>query len=88
MCGAGTILLEAADITLQRAPGRGRHFAFEYYCDFDASLWQRIKAEAKGQEKPLTQLPLFGADQNPLEEALGQIALTQRHALTGAGNAK
>ncbi len=64
MCGAGTILLEAADMALNRAPGRSRHFAFEHYRDFDAALWKRIKAEAHAQEKPLTQLPIFGADQD------------------------
>ncbi len=64
MCGAGTILLEAADIALNRAPGRARHFAFEHYRNFDAALWQRIKAEEKSKEKPLKSLPLFGADQD------------------------
>ena len=64
MCGAGTILLEAADIALNRAPGRARRFAFEHYRDFDAALWQRIKAEEKAREKPLNSLPLFGADQD------------------------
>ena len=64
MCGAGTILLEAADMALNRAPGRGRHFAFEHYRDFDAKLWKRIKAEALAQEKPLAKLPIFGADQD------------------------
>ena len=64
MCGAGTILLEAADMALNRAPGRSRHFAFEHYRDFDAALWKRIKIEAQAQEKPLTHLPIFGADQD------------------------
>lgn len=64
MCGAGTILLEAADMAFRRAPGRGRRFAFEHYRDFDAGLWQRIKREAQAGEKPLGPLPLFGADQD------------------------
>lgn len=64
MCGAGTILLEAADMALNRAPGRGRHFAFEHYRDFDAALWKRIKQEAVAQEKPLMPLPIYGADQD------------------------
>lgn len=64
MCGAGTILLEAADMALNRAPGRGRSFAFEHYRDFDAVLWKRIKAEARAQEKPLRKLPIFGSDQD------------------------
>jgi putative N6-adenine-specific DNA methylase len=64
MCGAGTILIEAADMALNRAPGRGRGFAFEHYRDFDAALWKRIKAEARAQEKPLRKLPIFGSDQD------------------------
>jgi putative N6-adenine-specific DNA methylase len=64
MCGAGTILIEAADMALNRAPGRGRSFAFEHYRDFDAALWKRIKAEARAQEKPLRKLPIFGSDQD------------------------
>jgi len=81
MCGAGTILLEAADMALNRAPGRARHFAFEHYRDFDAALWKRIKAEAHAQEKPLTHLPIFGADQDRwvLDKA--------RNNLTAAGYA-
>ncbi|WP_296639299.1 THUMP domain-containing protein [Thiobacillus sp. 65-1402] len=76
MCGAGTILLEAADLALNRAPGRSRHFAFEHYRDFDAALWQRIKAEAKAQEKPLTRLPIFGADHDRwvLDKARNNLA--------------
>ena len=76
MCGAGTILLEAADLALNRAPGRSRHFAFEHYRDFDAALWQRIKAEARAKEKPLTRLPIFGADQDRwvLDKARNNLA--------------
>jgi len=76
LCGAGTILLEAAGMALNRAPGRARHFAFEHYRDFDAALWQRIKAEAKAQEKPLTKLPLFGADRDRwvLDKARNNLA--------------
>ena len=76
MCGAGTILLEAADMALNRAPGRGRHFAFEHYRDFDAVLWQRLKREAQAGEKPLTPLPLYGADQDRwvLDKARNNLA--------------
>jgi putative N6-adenine-specific DNA methylase len=76
MCGAGTILLEAADMALNRAPGRGRHFAFEHYRDFDAALWKRIRKEAQAQEKPLAKLPIFGADQDRwvLDKARNNLA--------------
>ncbi len=76
MCGAATILLEAVDLALDRAPGRNRYFAFEHYRDFDAALWQRIKTEARAKEKPLTQLPIFGADQDRwvLDKARNNLA--------------
>src|SRR4030066_785989 len=63
-------------MALNRAPGRGRHFAFEHYRDFDAVLWKRIKMEAQAQEKPLTQLPIFGADQDRwvLDKARNNLA--------------
>ena len=76
MCGAGTILLEAADMALDRAPGRSRHFAFEHYRDFDSALWQRIKDESRAKEKPLDRLPIFGADQDRwvLDKARNNLA--------------
>ncbi|HMM47075.1 MAG TPA: THUMP domain-containing protein [Thiobacillaceae bacterium] len=76
MCGAGTILLEAADLALNRAPGRARRFAFEHCRDFDAALWNRIKAEAREKEKPLTRLPIFGADHDRwvLDKARNNLA--------------
>ncbi len=76
MCGAGTILIEAADMALNRAPGRSRHFAFEHYRDFDAALWQRIKAEEQSREKPLAKLPIFGADHDRwvLDKARNNLA--------------
>ncbi|MDA8129419.1 MAG: THUMP domain-containing protein [Betaproteobacteria bacterium] len=76
MCGAGTILLEAADMALNRAPGRSRRFAFEHYRDFDAALWKRLKDEACAKEKPLTHLPIFGADRDRwvLDKARNNLA--------------
>ncbi len=76
MCGAGTILLEAADLALNRAPGRARRFAFEHYRDFDAALWRRIREEARAREKPLARLPIFGADKDRwvLDKARNNLA--------------
>jgi putative N6-adenine-specific DNA methylase len=45
-CGAGTIAIEAALLARDRAPGRQRGFAFEAWRDFDAALWQQLRAEA------------------------------------------
>jgi putative N6-adenine-specific DNA methylase len=62
MCGSGTFLLEAAQISLGIQPGSRREFAFEKMKMFDQPLWQRLLAEAKAGEQPVKALPLFGSD--------------------------
>lgn len=43
MCGSGTLLIEAAMIALNIAPGVHRkEFAFEKWIDFDQELFDRI----------------------------------------------
>ena len=62
MCGAGTFLSEAAEMTLGRAAGRERRFGFEKLARFDAAAWERALAAARAEEKPLERLPIFGSD--------------------------
>jgi putative N6-adenine-specific DNA methylase len=62
MCGAGTFLSEAADMTLGRAPGRDRDFGFAKLAHFSASAWERERAAAAREEKPIGALPVFGSD--------------------------
>lgn len=62
MCGSGTFLIEAALMSLNIAPGIGRHFAFEKLLNFDADAWQAIRAEAQAAQLPVTELPIFGSD--------------------------
>jgi putative N6-adenine-specific DNA methylase len=62
MCGSGTFLIEAAQMSLNIAPGIGRHFAFEKLHTFNAEKWQAMRAEAIAAQKPVTTLPLFGSD--------------------------
>jgi 23S rRNA (guanine2445-N2)-methyltransferase len=62
MCGGGTLLVEAAQIALDIAPGSERHFGFEKLKDFDAALWRELRAEAEGRRKPLLTLPIYGSD--------------------------
>ena len=66
MCGSGTFLVEAADIALNRAPGRLRKFAFEKLAWFDAELWQQVRDAAQQAERPLTALPIVGSDESGL----------------------
>jgi len=62
MCGAGTFLSEAADITLARAPGRSRAFGFQNLSRYNASTWERLLAKAQREEKPMAPLPIYGSD--------------------------
>src|SRR6185437_12494670 len=52
MCGAGTFLSEAAEMSLGRAPGRERDFAFRSLARFNAATWERELAAAAREEKP------------------------------------
>jgi putative N6-adenine-specific DNA methylase len=62
MCGSGTFLVEAAEIALNRAPGRSREFAFQKWLTFDPAAWEEIKGAARLAEKPLDSLPIQGSD--------------------------
>jgi len=62
MCGAGTFLSEAADISLGRAPGRSRAFGFQNLARYNASTWERLLAKAQRDEKPVAPLPIYGSD--------------------------
>lgn len=62
MCGAGTFLSEAAEMTLGRAAGRERRFGFEKLARFDASAWERALEAARSAEKPVRDLPIWGSD--------------------------
>jgi putative N6-adenine-specific DNA methylase len=62
MCGSGTILLEAAHMTLDIAPGLGRHFSFEKFKNFDARRWRELLQKAAARQKPKVPLPIYGSD--------------------------
>lgn len=66
MCGSGTFLIEAAQMSLGDAPGLSREpgeFGFERLKNFDADLWTRLSREAAARrETAPAKLPLWGAD--------------------------
>ena len=66
MMGGGTILLEAALIALNIAPGLKRHFAFENLANFDMIEWQRLRKNAQAEAREAHPLPIFGSDSDPL----------------------
>jgi putative N6-adenine-specific DNA methylase len=78
MCGAGTFLSEAAEITLGRAAGRSRGFAFEKLARFNEATWDRVRANARKGERPPEPLPIFGSDL--YGRSLGHAVLNLREA--------
>jgi 23S rRNA (guanine2445-N2)-methyltransferase len=64
MCGGGTLLVEAAAMARQRAPGARRSFGFEKLEMFDAKTWQAVRAEEQAKEKQ-PGLQLYGSDSDP-----------------------
>jgi putative N6-adenine-specific DNA methylase len=78
MCGAGTFLSEAAEITLGHAPGRSRAFGFEKLARFDAAAWKRVLASARAAERAVGALPIFGSDL--YGRSLGNAAMNLREA--------
>jgi len=62
MCGSGTFLIEAAQISLNIQPGIARHFAFEKLKNFDAKTWAAMREAAIAAQKPVCELPLHGSD--------------------------
>lgn len=78
MCGAGTFLSEAAEISLGRAAGRSRSFGFEKLARFNEATWERFVANARKSEKPVEPLPIHGSDL--YGRSLGHAVLNLREA--------
>ena len=66
MCGSGTFLIEAAQMSLGDAPGLSREpgeFGFERLKNFDAALWHGLcRAAAARRETAPKTLPIWGSD--------------------------
>ena len=73
MCGAGTLLAEAAAMARGRAPGARRSFGFEKLANFQSSVWDRIKQEKPAEGASPT---LYGSDNDPraLDDARRNLA--------------
>ena len=77
-CGSGTVLIEAAQMALNIAPGSTRRFAFEKLLPFQSHVWQGIKAQAQAAQKPWPQGQkpfIFGSD-----VAFRMVDFAQRNA--------
>jgi len=65
MMGGGTILLEAALVALNIAPGIKRHFAFENLAGFDRIAWLKVRGEAQAAALEPHPLEIYGCDNDP-----------------------
>lgn len=82
MCGSGSFLLEAAQISLDDAPGLSRdegEFGFEQLKSCDPALWRQLRREAAERRREAVSLPLFGSDLST-----DAVARTRQN-LAGAG---
>ena len=82
MCGSGTILTEAAMISMGLAPGAQRPFAFEKMLNFQADDFHAMRDAAAKAGKPLPEGLLFGNDRDA--EA---VDTTRRHLQNIGGEA-
>jgi putative N6-adenine-specific DNA methylase len=60
-CGSGTIVIEAAQVACNIAPGQLRRFGFEKLLPYQEHVWKALWEEAKAQQRAPT-APVFGSD--------------------------
>jgi putative N6-adenine-specific DNA methylase len=72
MCGAGTFVIEAAEIAARLNPGRLRSFAFEQLASFDAEAWALMRAVRSGRTPMIR---VFGSDRDA-----GAVAMAEANA--------
>ena len=62
MCGSGTLLVEAALMARNIAPGSRRPFGFEKLKQHDEALWRRVWEDAKARRLPPVPGLIHGSD--------------------------
>lgn len=92
MCGSGTLVIEAALMALDIAPGSFRqNFGFQHWLHHDDALWRALCEQAEERHtqrlQSLPPLRLWGLDENPrvlqLAEANAKRAGVERYVTWG-----
>lgn len=78
MCGSGTILIEAAMIARNMAPGLNREFASEHWRCMDSEWWRQARLNAQDAIEKESELQLFGYDID--EERIRDSRINARNA--------
>ncbi len=73
-CGSGTILIEAALIGMNMAPGLNREFAFESWSNFPKDIYSDMRDEAVDATDWDAKLNIVGSDRD-----LNALKLAERH---------
>jgi 23S rRNA (guanine2445-N2)-methyltransferase / 23S rRNA (guanine2069-N7)-methyltransferase len=80
MCGSGTLLVEAAMMAADIAPGLLRqHYGIQHWKQFNPAMWQELRAEAvdrrlAGLEKSLPEIRGYDKDSRAVAAAEANIA--------------
>lgn len=61
MCGSGTFVIEAAEMAMGLYPGRSRSFAFQTLRNYDAKVFDALKAGVQPREVPAQ---FYGSDRD------------------------
>jgi putative N6-adenine-specific DNA methylase len=72
MCGSGTIVIEAALIAKNIAPGLNRHFASEAWPKIDKSIWKAERMKAYAAIRQQVDVSICGYDINPKSIAIAR----------------
>lgn len=65
MCGSGTILIEAAMMGINMAPGMNREFISEKWRTIDKKIWWDVRRDAFDQLKEDEKFKIYGYDIDP-----------------------
>ena len=61
-CGSGTVVIEAAQIACNIAPGSQRHFAFERLLPYQSQAWGQLRQQARAAVTRPPEPLIFGSD--------------------------
>ena len=75
MCGTGTILMEAAQMARNMAPGLDRRFAFQKLTSYDPTIWRQLYRARRSQEAPPKPLAIYGYDKQAVTLKAAQTNL-------------
>ncbi len=79
MCGSATIVIEAACMALDIAPGLGRRFAFEKLKNFEDRRWREVVQQCAARQSQKAPLVIYGSDVS------GQVLKAANANLKAAG---